>query len=89
MTKPTRADIDVLVAMLTRSAPLICHAETRRWFVPRWHHRGARADAVARLEAAGLIEPHPEWPRLRILTRTGSDVALNACTPETRERLHA
>lgn len=78
LARPTRDDIAVLVAMLTRSKPLVAKSPSA-WFVPGWGHPDLGRAVIDRLEAAKLIEPGRRRG-VRVLTEAGRNAALNACS---------
>lgn len=80
--RPTRDDIAVLVAMLTRSKPLVAKSPAT-WFVPDWGHPDLGRAVIDRLEAAKLIEPGRRHG-VRVLTEAGRIAALNACSAPGR-----
>lgn len=75
----------VLVAMLTRCAPLI-DSLTAGPFVRGWGGEVSRRSRD-RLRDAGLIAPDLTRRHVLLLTEAGRNLALNAVSPETRAAL--
>lgn len=78
-------DVALLVAMLTRGRAL-ARKPSGTWFVPGWNHADIGGARVSILTERGLLAPGTR-AGVRVLTDLGRDVALNACAPETKERL--
>lgn len=85
--RPSRQDIAVLVAMLTRRTAVV-RKPSGAWWVPGWNAPDITAGRIGRLEVAGMLSSG-SCAGVRVLTDAGREAALAACTPSTRERLAA
>lgn len=79
----SRVESAVLVAMLTRDAPMIDAPSGP--FIRGWGGRLSRRVRDG-LRERGLITPDLASRRALVLTEAGRNLALNACSPETRAR---
>jgi hypothetical protein len=83
----TETQRSILVAMATRDAPLLRRRDGR-WFVRDWGASVATSDVSALADIGFVLRAGPGRDVLT-LSNAGRNLALNACSPETRMRLGA
>lgn len=85
MTRARPAPTAILVAMFTRSAPLILATDGRTGFVRGWGSRPIRRSTVDALRRDGLIAADDSARRVFVLTDAGRARAHATLSADQRE----